>query len=150
MTDFNKIESQAKTKLSPTLITPEIVNASVSMYPTCTSCKKRVTVPPGERRFSCESCHRRIVTKKLGVGFLGNLDVIDNGKTLTQVNINTSLTCLRPVDFCLPLRRNGSESIFLGTTSMRKVRILRRKVIFMLRVICFEHSLNNIAFMLLW
>ena len=81
MTDFQKIESYVKGKFLPTLIKPEMLNASVSLYPTCTSCKKRITVAPGEQKFSCESCHRRIVTKKLWIGFLTNMGIINNDET---------------------------------------------------------------------
>lgn len=81
MTDFRKIESDVKERILPTLIKPEILNASVSHYPTCTNCKKCITVPPGEQKLSCESHPRRTVTKKLGIGFLPNMGIINNDET---------------------------------------------------------------------
>ena len=64
MTNVRKIESDVKEKFLAALMKPEILNAPVSIYPKCTNCKKRITVPLGEQKFSCELCHRRIVTKK--------------------------------------------------------------------------------------
>ena len=81
MTEVRKIESDVKEKCLPALIKPEILNSPVSIFLTCTNCKKPITVSLGEQTSSCKSCHRRIVTKNLGIGFLGNMGII-NGETL--------------------------------------------------------------------
>ena len=69
-------------KFSPTLLKPETLNVSVS---TCSNCKEQVTIPPGEQNFSCESYHGRTFTNKLGIEFLGNMNVKNNGETLSLI-----------------------------------------------------------------
>ena len=70
MTEFIKIECNGKKRNSLTLIKPETLNVSMSLYRICINCKIRVTVPLREQKFPCESCYRRIVVKRLWIGFL--------------------------------------------------------------------------------
>ena len=74
MTDFSKTEYDAKEKCLPTLRKTEILDASVSTYPTCTNLRNALPF----LKLLLKS-----VTKKLGTGFLGNMDVIENGQTLS-------------------------------------------------------------------
>lgn len=74
--NWKKLEADEKEKSHPT-ITGSIVGCQVDIYPTCISksCRRRVTVPPGEERFSCNHCGQRLFSNKLHTGFVASVDI---------------------------------------------------------------------------
>ena len=83
MIDWAKIEQQEKEKSFPTIL-GAFASCEIDIFPKCISCKKKIVVPTGEKRFSCPSCNRRLLASKLPVGFTGNVDVED-GDNLLQL-----------------------------------------------------------------
>ena len=75
ITDWCKLEQDEKLKLFPCIKATDIIGCSVKIFPKCTSCNKQVSVPDGEKRFSCSSCHQRLISAKLPIGFSGEIDI---------------------------------------------------------------------------
>uniref|UniRef100_A0A7M5VEC6 Replication factor A C-terminal domain-containing protein n=1 Tax=Clytia hemisphaerica TaxID=252671 RepID=A0A7M5VEC6_9CNID len=92
--NWKKLEADEKEKLHPT-ITGSIVGCKVDIYPTCISrnCRKRVTVPPGQEKFSCNHCGQRLFSAKLHTGFVATVDIepdVENDEDDDEI---VQLTC---------------------------------------------------------
>ena len=86
LTDFTKVEAEAKAKINPIIECADILSASIKIFPVCSNpnCNKKVEVVSGETFVRCASCNHKLLVKKLAAGFLGELDVSDNiGNVIT-------------------------------------------------------------------
>ncbi|XP_066930916.1 uncharacterized protein [Clytia hemisphaerica] len=77
MLDWDKIEKAHKDKFFPTIVA-SIIGCSVDLFPTCVHCKKKITVPPNQKSFSCQLCGGRLLISKLPLGFVGNVQLENN------------------------------------------------------------------------
>ena len=89
--DWERIQREEKEIAHPTIV-GSFVGCETDTYPTCISkpCKKRVTIPFGLDKFSCQSCGHRLISTKLHTGFVAKVDVEVDDEIL-------ELTCFNDV-----------------------------------------------------
>ena len=82
MESCSNIEAEAIAIRSPKLIALEIISVSVAIFPSCCDCKKQVEIPPGETKITCIHCNKRLLTRKLDLGFTSTIVVCKENRRL--------------------------------------------------------------------
>ena len=72
---FEKLESNAKAKHSPTLICPEIIGTESCIFPSYPICNKHTVISPGETKVTCNNSNKWLLVKKLSTGFTSAITV---------------------------------------------------------------------------